>query len=323
MLTFPFFWTPGTKGYCQDSVSVMFTGDVMLDRGIRRIISRKGIDKIFTPISRILQQSDFAVANLECPATTTSLTHRKGFIFRINPGWLPALCDAHISHVNLANNHSTDQGTQGLKSTVDSLLKSGIIPVGCGVESLDECDPAVLTTTAGRIALFSSVQISLAGWKGSAGEYAPCQASIEDLCRNIRSYKKSYAGDVVVVCLHWGVEYHTSPAKFQRVQAHRLVDAGADAVIGHHPHVFQDVEEYKGKVVFYSLGNFVFDQRDLLTKRGAVVSFLIRTGKIESIELYPVVLKGGIPYWARSDESAFLRARVPADIRTIHIHYLE
>jgi len=316
-------WMAGYVGVCQQNVSILFTGDVMLDRGIRKEISRIGIKRIFMPISRLLQQSNFVVVNLECPATKTSAPQKKGFVFRAEPEWLRELRAAHISHLNLANNHSIDQGSQGLASTVDSLLRVGIVPVGCGVEGLNECDPTVLTTAAGRIVLFSSVQLSLEGWKGSPGKYAPCQSTVEELCRKIRSYKKSHPGDVVVVCLHWGVEYHISPAKFQRVQAHHLIDSGADALIGHHPHVFQVVEIYRGRPIFYSLGNLLFDQRDSLTRKGAVVGFLIRSGRIDSTELYPVVLKHGIPFWARPDESAFLRAALPSDDRTIHVRYSE
>jgi poly-gamma-glutamate synthesis protein (capsule biosynthesis protein) len=303
----------------------MFTGDIMLDRGVRRKIDEVGIDKIFANVAPVLARADYAVVNLECPVTNLKNPQKKGFLFRAEPKWLPALAAVHITHANLANNHSIDQGSEGIRTTADSLIKDGIQPLGCGIKGTDECAPRLITAKGETIALFGCVQAPMEGWRSDSGKFSPCEDTPAQLVARVGAYKKTHPETIVIVCLHWGTEYRATGSPFQLDEAHKLINAGADAIVGHHPHVLENVEFYKHKPILYSLGNFVFDQHDPPTKRSAAAKFTIRDGRVQSIEFYPILLPDRIPSWAGKSAGSFLASYLPkatiADSCAITISY--
>ncbi len=231
-------------------ITLLFTGDMMFDRGVRRTINTKGFDTVFGDAKKIFADADLVVANLEGPITSSpskillpdgSMTEELNFTFPV--GTATALKEHGVDIVNLANNHTANQGTNGLTQTKTYLEKAGVGFFG---------HPGNISSELSTTTCSQGFCITLIGWH----EFAHTPAS--DISAEIERVRKS--SDIVVVLPHWGVEYEEQPTSDSRRIARMWIDAGADMVIGTHPHVIQSIEEYKGKVIFYSLGNFIFDQ---------------------------------------------------------------
>ena len=218
--------------HLKEEVSIIFGGDVMLDRGIRTQISIKGIEQLTNSISPEFKNADYTVVNLECPATIIRAPLTKKFIFRAEPAWLSDLHNAGITHCIVANNHSYDQGRVGLISTNENLRKAGLEPIGYGTTQQSACEPVLLRKNGIEIAIFASVTLPLESWMYLEDRPGMCQATIEDLKKAISIYREQHPKRFIVVTLHWGVEYQTLPTMMQRHQARSLVEAGADAIIG-------------------------------------------------------------------------------------------
>lgn len=245
-----------------DSLTILFTGDVMLDRGVRSQIEKHGVEWLFSDVTGRFRASDAVVINLECPLTDVVTPLNKQFVFRADAGWTKALRSVGITHAALANNHSNDQGYQGFASTVQCLGAEGIVPLGFGMDSVQRMTPAIISHGGLKVALFNAVMLNLENWVNpQEGVLAPNICDAPSLARAIRHYRLLHPGVRIVASLHWGVEYTTVPVHAQRRAAVLLADAGADVIIGHHPHVRQPIECIGHTTVLYSLGNFVFDQR--------------------------------------------------------------
>jgi poly-gamma-glutamate capsule biosynthesis protein CapA/YwtB (metallophosphatase superfamily) len=243
-----------------NSIRIYFVGDLLLDRGVRKQINVRGVAPLFEKIKPLFERADVVVANLECPVTKLPSPVNKKYIFRADPEWLQAVKQSGITHLVMANNHTYDQGRTGIKETAEHLIQSDLIPVGYGTNQDDACKPTLIEKNGILVALFSSVLLSLENWSYLPDSVGVCQATVEDLKNRIKAFKIANADYKIIVILHWGAEFQETPLFEQRQQAEELVDAGADAIIGHHPHVIQPKSIYKGKPIFYSIGNFVFDQ---------------------------------------------------------------
>lgn len=264
-----------------DSLELVFTGDLLLDRGVRPVIERHGIEWLLDSVSPLFHKADATIVNLECPLTDVTTPQPKQFVFRADTRWADDLHKAGITHASMANNHSMDQGIQGLRSTFESLTRAGIVPMGCGTTPEERIAPVVVRKGDLAVAIFSSVLFPIESWfPNPKGQYSPCQAGVEELSASIRDYKAGHPTHRVVAYLHWGVEYQEMPTPSQRRQAASLVYAGADAVIGHHPHVVEPVGRIGGKPVFYSLGHLVFDGTRPQTRRGQIARLVVKTDTI-------------------------------------------
>lgn len=274
----------------EECLSVVFTGDVLLDRGVRHKIEKQGVESLFTSVAPVFRQADATVINLECPLTSVESPLHKKYIFRAEPVWAKALYEAGITHAALANNHTMDQGRSGLTDTYNHLQATGITPLGYGKTPIEGSKPILIKKENIQVALFNSVTLPLENWVYLEDKPGISQQSIEELEEEVRNFKQQSPGSYAVVILHWGIEYQTTPTLTQRKGAHRLIKAGADAIIGHHPHVVQKEEYFDGKPIFYSLGNFVFDQRKPETSKSRIVqlSFTADTCKVS---IYPVLIK--------------------------------
>ena len=286
---------------CQDKkseegLSICFTGDLLLDRGIRQEISRqKSVGHLFDDVRSLFQSSDAVVVNLELPFTDTVSAINKKFIFRGEPKWLPELRFCGITHAVLANNHSIDQGRQGLVSTYRHLTEAGIIALGYGDHQQAACAPVFIRKGDIELALYSSVLLPLENWVYLEDTPGICQCPVDRLCSSIRELKQAKPTCRVIVILHWGGEFQQTTTMIQRMEARQLIDAGAEAIIGHHPHVIQKEEIYEGKPIFYSLGNFIFDQSKPFTDRGLIVN-LTFTRDTLSFHKHYIKIKHGKPY---------------------------
>ena len=284
----------------QDTLTITLTGDILLDRGVRHRINAIGIDSLFTPeIDSIFFHSDIVVGNLECPATDLRTPAMKKYVFRANPEWLTTLRQHGITHLNLANNHSVDQRRKGLISTADNCRQAGIVPIGVGSNMHEAVQPVLLTSSllhpTSNIYLFASLQLPLENFTYLPDEYSVSQESIDSLCQRIRRLRADIPDAYIIVCPHWGIEHHLEPYLNQRRQAHAIIDAGADIIVGHHTHTLQTIENYKGKPIYYSIGNFIFDQNKPINTRTCLVQIKIAPTSVQ-VETIPVVIRNCVPH---------------------------
>ena len=267
-----------TATQASDTLTVTFTGDVLLDRGVRQVIEKNNGDAscLFSPsIDSVFAASNLVVANLECPATKIKSPVYKKFIFRGEPEWLDVLKQHGITHLNLANNHSIDQGREGLIDTRNNIIKAGMVPIGAG-ENMDEAaKPVKIASSPRNVYVIASLRMALENTAFLPAKPSVSQESFENILRRIAQLKRDDPGCCVIVSLHWGTEHVLRPAAQQVMQAHQLIDAGADCLICHHTHTRQSVETYRGKYIYYSLGNFIFDQKRDINSQACIVKLTI------------------------------------------------
>ncbi len=283
-----------------DRISLLFMGDMMFDRGVRTRIRSAGEEEVFASTTRHLAASyDLSIANLEGPITSSaSKTINSagkaipGFVFTFPTSTAALLKKSGIDIVSLANNHSDNFGPSGFRETTAWLEKNGVAFFGNGRNAATGDVPSAISTIQ---CIDSSIQtgslkrqycIGLIGYHGLveqgereimseirrmslAKESAEEKAGRPDKEAGGDSSSAtstppttpvSPAPDFIIVFPHWGNEYQKTPSALQRRLAHEWIDAGADMVIGAHPHIVQPLETYKEKPIFYSLGNYIFDQ---------------------------------------------------------------
>ncbi len=235
-----------------DFVQVLFVGDLMFDRGIRHYAELGGGNEfIFDKISKELLNNDLVVANLEGPITDnksvslgTAMGSADNYFFTFDPSVAKTLFQENIGVVDLGNNHILNFGYAGLEQTKNYLDKAGVSYLG-----VPNGQRSVIKDVGG-------ITMAFVGYNEFLSSDLPAeQKAVVDEIKRIKD-----GADIVVVFCHWGVEYAPQPTEAQKELAHQFVDAGADLVIGSHPHVIQLSEEYNGKMIYYSLGNFIFDQ---------------------------------------------------------------
>ena len=289
-----------------DTLTILFTGDILLDRGVRHVIERHGFHTLFADDSlRSLLKgplptgegrggaSHFVVGNLECPATTVNQPAFKRFVFRSDPQWLDSLRAYGFTHLNLANNHSVDQGRDGLRDTRENILRAGLIPIGADSTMQAAAQPqqllVPLPTGEGRggAYLLASNRLPLESFAYLPDRESVSQEPLDSLINRVKTIKNADSTAVIVVMLHWGAEHTLIPLPQQRLEAHALIDAGADLLIGHHTHTLQSIETYKGKSIYYSIGNFIFDQQKPLNTEACIVRLRITSDKI-AVDTIPI-----------------------------------
>ena len=284
------------SSHSADTLDIVLTGDILLDRGVRYAINKQGIDQLFSPgIDSVLQASDLVVGNLECPATKIKAPVFKQYIFRAEPEWLSDLKRHGITHLNLANNHSIDQGREGLTDTYQNIQQAGIVPFGAGQNMQEAVQPVLLSDSPRRVWLVASLQLALENYAHLSDQPCVSQQSIDALVSRIAQMRSADPQCYIIVSLHWGWENHVEVVPRQRFDAHRLIDAGADCLACHHTHTRQPAETYRGKPIYYGLGNFIFDPQRDINRHGAIVHLTI-TGHDAKAEEIPIVIKQCTPY---------------------------
>ncbi|MDO8470315.1 MAG: CapA family protein [bacterium] len=243
-------------------VRLLFVGDIMLDRGVRlhveRVAEGAGNPSFsFAKIADYLRSFDLVVANLEGPVSDAGERVGSIYSFRMNPDVVPALVAANIRAVNFANNHVWDYGRQAFEDTLARLSVAGIGYFGAGRNAAEAYAPYVLEREGIKIAFVGFTEF-LRQVEATNERSGIAFADPETVRAAIIQARQQ--ADIVIVSFHMGEEYRPEPMERQRTLARLAVDAGADLVVGHHPHVIESHESYRGKEIFYSLGNFVFDQ---------------------------------------------------------------
>ena len=295
-----------------DTLTLTFAGDLLLDRGVRRVIEKSPhsqplppegrrerglsdsfhvLDSLFSSsIDSLFRTSQVVVANLECPATKIKAPVYKRFIFRAEPEWLPALRHHGITHLNLANNHAIDQGRQGLMDTRHNIIAAGMTPVGAGSNMQEAVQPVLLAECSRRVWLLSSVRLMLENFAYLDDRPCVSQEPMDSLIQRVRRLRRSDPRAVIIVSLHWGGEHTLKPVPAQRLDAHRLIDAGADALICHHTHTQQTIETYRGRPIYYSIGNFIFDQQQPVNSRACLVQLKVTADSVAAVTI-PIVIQ--------------------------------
>jgi poly-gamma-glutamate capsule biosynthesis protein CapA/YwtB (metallophosphatase superfamily) len=237
-------------------VSVVFMGDVMLADGPGRFIARGGDP--FAPLARTLARADLRVANLECVVAQGGQKLDKPWTFRAHPRVLTVL-QRHVDVVSVANNHSGDFGREAFAEMLTRLDKAGL-PYFGGGRNLREAHAARIIERHGlKIALLGYDEFFPRHFEASAEHPGVAWSEDEQVVADIRRAREVDGADLVIPFMHWGQEHEPRANSRQRQLARLMIDAGADVVVGTHPHVVQDTEVYQGKPIIYSLGNFVFD----------------------------------------------------------------
>jgi len=255
------------------SQPLLFVGDIMMGRNVEREMGAQGAAYPTAYIRDFLSSYPFVIANFEATiprrhVPTPSMT----FQFSVATSVIPMLVESGFTHMTLANNHAYDYGKAGYLHTMTTLREQGVV-TGGSPEQVTKDDVLVIDAEGMRVALVPIYAVFA----------TPSMTALAEAF----AYAQTVS-DVQVAVIHWGDEYMiTNNAKQARV-AHQVVDLGADAVIGHHPHVIQNIELYRSVPIFYSLGNFIFDQYwNSEVKTGLAVS-LARKGDMLEYALFPV-----------------------------------
>ena len=284
------------SAFSADTLSIVFTGDILLDRGVRRVINHHGVDHLFSDgIDSMFRSAQVVVGNLECPATKIVSPVQKFYIFRAEPEWLDTLRQHGITHLNLANNHSIDQGREGLLDTRQNIIEAGMTPIGAGKNMQEASEPVLLASEPRNVWLVPSLRLALENYAYLTDKPCVSQEPMDSLLNRVHRLRKADSTAVIIVSLHWGGEHTLKPVPRQRLEAHQLILAGADALICHHTHTQQTIETFQGKPIWYSIGNFIFDPTKPLNAKACIVRLEVTPDRLET-ETIPVEIRNCTPY---------------------------
>jgi poly-gamma-glutamate capsule biosynthesis protein CapA/YwtB (metallophosphatase superfamily) len=272
-------------------ISLVAVGDVMLGRGVGRLMAANSPHYPFLLTRELTNAADVAFANLECPLTLRG-GPQGGIALRADPEAVEGLSDAGFDVLSLANNHSDDYGAIGLLDTIAALEEKGIAHVGVEVGTGAPRSATVIDAGGARIAFlaYNHVEPRYRGEQG--GVHGPVWLEPEVVYDEVGRARDQ--ADIVVVSFHWGTEYIPVPDAFQQEVARRTVEAGAHLVLGHHPHVVGGVAFLEQGFVAYSLGNFIFDQPfSVETEQGLMLRALLDHTGLKQIRLVPVHIEAG------------------------------
>ena len=272
------------------NTSIVFTGDIELSEYVQGTYDSNGIDGVASAdIQDLLNNATFTMINNEfCFSERGTKAPDKQYTFRVNPGYVSILNELGVDIAGLANNHVLDFGQDALTDTFTTLSDAGIDYTGAG-NSLEEASKLIIKTdAAGRTYGFlaASHVIPVGSWNvlnSQPGEF--CFYDEADLLEAIQAADSQV--DYLFVMVHWGVEHTTELEDYQINDGHKMIDAGADAVIGMHSHCLQPVEYYNGKPIFYSLGNFIFNQT-IKSGGGGAVEFSIDENDNVTYRIIPI-----------------------------------
>jgi len=276
----------------QEPICLAVVGDIMLSRGVARESRQHGdIYHPFSKIKKYLENSDIAFGNLENPITPGREIMTPEMILRADPGAEIALKDAGFTILSLANNHTPDFGRQGLLDTFQYLDQAGIKYAGAGKTESEAYAAEFIEVKGMKLAFLAFTDAGLVPESYLAGINNPGAAFLDEKKLKAAVKEAREKADFVAVSIHTGTEYEPEPNRTQIQFAHLAIDSGADLILGHHPHVIQKIEKYKGKYIFYSLGNFVFDQKwSRATREGLAAKIFISQKVVEKIEILPVFI---------------------------------
>lgn len=271
---------------CAEEILINAVGDIMLAGRWISVLRQKGYDYPFNGVRKELLSGDINLANLESPiAKGGAEFSEKKFRFRAEPPVAKAISNAGFNLVTLANNHSMDFGGEALTETLHHLNDNGIAWIGAG-GNLSEARKMALYTIKGKKIAFLGYSLTQP-IEFFAGKDRPgTTPGYEKLMTADITSARSQA-DYVIVSFHWGKEATGTVQAYQRAAAHQAIEAGADVIIGHHPHVLQGIERYRSGIIFYSLGNFTFASKSTTADVSAIVRLKLTDERREA-EILPL-----------------------------------
>ncbi len=240
----------------EHSIRMLFVGDLMLDELPGEMI--KDRKNPFSAFDGVFEKADIKIGNLECVISEKGAAEKKPFTFRAHPRVIPLL-KKYFSALSLANNHSGDYGLLAFSDMLDLLDQSGVLYFGGGRNIRLAHEPLIIGIKGKRIAILGYNEFFPRSFEALSDRPGIAWSDDDYVTFDIQRAKTEYKADIVIVYPHWGWEHEKIASTRQMKLAHLMIDAGADAIVGGHPHVTQNIEWYKGKPIFYSLGNFVFN----------------------------------------------------------------
>jgi Bacterial capsule synthesis protein PGA_cap len=302
------------------AVTITSGGDVIGGFAVSGVVASMG-SGLFESIAPYFEKSDFGFVNLESPLTSGGDAQGwKDVVIKGNPALAPAMAKSGMNVVTMANNHAGDMGDSGLLDSIKYCEKSDIAVVGVG-RNLKEAQAGVVlktsaaasaggTTRGAKTAFlgFSDVlPVGYAATSTSPGT-SPGRANLNAVKKNIRAAAKR--ADYVIVGWHWNFEYKRAPSYLESSEGKAAIDAGADLVIAHHPHLLDGVQAYHGGLIVYSLGNLVFSGFSGETAQTVLVKAKVTLRSIDA-QLIPVITSGsGVPTLAGGSTGLSILQRV-------------
>ncbi|MCP4523461.1 MAG: CapA family protein [Candidatus Gracilibacteria bacterium] len=311
-------------------IHISFLGDVMIGGRVKDEIYKNGMEVVFGGSRKYLQEKDAVVLNLETTVTDTGKKQNKTYTFKADKKHLVGLKQWNKNiFVNLANNHAGDYGVEGMKNTMSNLQEAGIEYFGIGNNISEAHQVKIFTLQETKIGLIGQNCVSPQSFSAQENKVGIAFFDKELLKKEVIGARKQGV-DIIVLNAHCGVEYTNGPSKKQQDYYHYAIDVGVDLVIGHHPHWYQGIEKYKGKIIFYSLGDYIFDIfRGRRTQEGIIADVEIRNKKIQKIIIQPVHIYGfGKTELATKKQEQFILDELQilsdklSDIKTISQGYI-
>ncbi len=285
---------------------------MIFDRNVKSLIASKGGGAPLAKVAGRLKRADVTVGNLESNLSRSgSPWPGKDVTFRGDPRGIVGLKASGFDFVALGNNHVLDYGRTSLRDTLATLDRAGIRHAGAGMNRAAAWKPAVVTRDGATIAFLSFSHVVPSGFvaTGSSPGLARGRGNMDAVASAIKAAQKQY--DYVLVSFHWGIEYKDYANADQVKDARKAVDAGADMVLSHHPHVIQGVEFYKGKLIAYSLGDFVFDHYSRKTGEAFILDAKLGPNGVRDVVATPVYLNGsGAPGVVTGSEASTILKRL-------------
>jgi poly-gamma-glutamate capsule biosynthesis protein CapA/YwtB (metallophosphatase superfamily) len=302
--------TPTSDRDTRGTLVIHGTGDVSLDPSQIPAFGTHGYDWAWSGLGGLFRRDDLTIVNLECPVTDIVDPEPKAFTFRCNLQALPAARRAGVDVMSQANNHAYDQGPAGLVDSLDTIRAAGLASVGAGASESEALRAARFDIHGWTVAVMGIDQ-ALDPPDQVAGSNKPGTAAGHDFRLALRAVRDATASsDLVFVVIHWGVELEAQPRPYQVRQAHRMIDAGADAIFGSHPHVLQPMETYRGRPIFYSLGNFVWPRISDEASATAVAEVLVAPDGTIQARMLPIeIVSSGHPVVMPADPPPRVRPR--------------
>lgn len=266
--------SPGTSG--RGTLVIHGAGDVNVDPGYIPNLRVHGYAWAWSGLGGLFKRDDLTVVNLECAISDLGSPVPKTFNFRCDPAALSSMRKAGVEVANQGNNHAYDYGAAAVVDGRKNLVENHIAPVGAGKNSKEALSPALFDIKKWKIAVVGFDKVVDPYPTAIAGPDKPGTAAGHDenaMVEAVRAAAKQ--SDIVVVDIHWGVELDTRPRAGDVQLAHRLIDAGADVIFGGHSHRLQPMEMYKGRPIFYSLGNFVWPRHSTAGATTAVAEVIV------------------------------------------------
>jgi poly-gamma-glutamate synthesis protein (capsule biosynthesis protein) len=272
------------------------TGDVSLDPSYIPALRANGYGWAWSGLEGLFRDDDLTIINHECPSTDIVAPISKTFVFRCDPQALDEALEAGVEVANLANNHGYDQGPDGLLDSIRNMRQAGVLPVGAGENASQADAPRYVEVKGWRIAIVGVGEV-LDPLTQVATEERPGTAVGHEFDRALRAIREAEAhADLVLVTIHWGIELDTQPRDYQVQEARAMIEAGADAIFGHHSHRLQPMDTYQGRPIFYGLGNFVWPRFSIEGSTTAVAEVIVHPDGSISGRLLPAeIVSDGHP----------------------------